>query len=76
MLKFTKRFSGSYVASLVNGEYINVQSYDQYTGCEAQDSKGNKWVTSYSDDFNGDNTLRFKTKREAVSYANELVTIL
>ncbi|APC44298.1 hypothetical protein [Pseudoalteromonas phage PH357] len=74
MLKFTKRFQGSYYTTLSNGCEISVQSYAQYSGCESQDFEGNKWVVSLDCDFDwdGDHTHKALTKRECIEYANRM----
>jgi hypothetical protein len=73
MLKFTKRFQGSYFYTLPNGECFNLQSMEQYTGEIDKDEEGNMWVLTYSDDFNGDLTARAKSKKALVEYATVLI---
>lgn len=74
MLKFTRRFQGSYFTTLNNGCEINIQSYAQFSGCEDKDCSGNTWVLSLDCDYDweGDHTLRFKSKKAAVAKANEM----
>jgi hypothetical protein len=70
-MNFTKRFEGSYYTTLSSGHTLNIQSYSQYTGELSQDDSGNKWVLSLDAelDWGGEHTTKFKTKREAVAYA-------
>ncbi len=72
MLKFTKRFAGSYKAES-NGYTFNIETHEQYTG----EDGGKGWVYSISEDFSGDCTSFCKTKKEAIQYAmNDLELIL
>ena len=72
MLKFTKRFAGSYFAMGSKGNEINVLSMGQYTTEVDQDELGNKWVAYSQEDF-GATFEKFKTKKDAVEYANRVL---
>ena len=54
MLKFTKRFAGSYTTTRFDGQVINIQKTD----C-------NQWAVRYQGDSEGDNTVYHNTLREA-----------
>lgn len=69
MIKMTKRFQGSY--TYTSTKY----TYDILTAEQAgHDTTDKYWVAYRSDDFNGDYTARFTTKKQAVEYVNKLVT--
>ncbi len=64
MLKFTKRFAGSYFAES-NGYTFNIETHAQHF----DEDGGKGWVYSITEDFSGDCTLFCKTKKEATQYA-------
>ena len=71
MLKFTKRFAGSYFAES-NGYTFNVETHAQYSGCD----EGKGWVFSVSEDFHGHTTLFVNTKKQAIAEAVKVLSLL
>ena len=60
------KIQGTYKATRVDGQIITIERAEE----------GSEWVSRYEDDFEGDNTAYFKTKRDAVASENHIENLI